>query len=456
MARDTIDSSPIDGIEALIDWFQAGSKPVSDWRLGTEHEKFAFCTASLKPVAYDGPRGIEALLRGMEALLGWEPILDAGRIIGLVDPTGGGAISLEPGGQFELSGAPLSDLHHTAIETAAHMAQVREIATPLGIDFLGLGFAPTWTRADMPTMPKSRYAIMTRYMPKVGNLGLDMMYRTCTIQVNLDYGSEADMVAKMRVGLALQPVAMALFANSPFTEGRPNGFRTFRGEIWHDTDGGRTGGLPFAFDASFGFERYVDWVLDVPMYFVKRGDTYIDVAGQSFRDFLAGRLPGLPGERPNMGDWTNHLSTVFPDVRLKRYIEMRGADGGPLEAINALPALWVGLLYDETALADALALIAGWTAAEREALRRDVPRGGLATPFRRGTVGDIAAEMVAIARGGLARRARRNAAGLDETVYLAPLEEIAATRRTAADIMLAKFDGAWGADIARVFADHPV
>ncbi len=456
MARDTLDSSPIEGLEALIDWFQDGAKPASDWRIGTEHEKFAFHTTDLKPVGYDGPRGIGALLRGMESLLGWEPIVDAGHIIGLVDPTGGGAISLEPGGQFELSGAPLSDLHHTAIETAAHMAQVREIATPLGIDFLGLGFAPTWTRADMPTMPKSRYAIMTRYMPKVGSLGLDMMYRTCTIQVNLDYGSEADMVAKMRVGLALQPIAMALFANSPFTEGRPNGYRTFRGQIWHDTDARRTGGLPFVFDEGFGFEHYVDWVLDVPMYFVKRGDTYIDVAGQSFRDFLAGRLPGLPGERPNMGDWSNHLSTVFPDVRLKRFIEMRGADGGPLAAIDALPALWVGLLYDATALSEALALIADWSADERETLRQEVPRHGLATPFRGGTVGDIAADVLAIARGGLARRARLNGTGADETRYLAPLEEIARTRRTAADIMLDKFGGDWGGDIARVFAEHPV
>ncbi|SHO64215.1 glutamate--cysteine ligase [Pseudoxanthobacter soli DSM 19599] len=453
MARDTLDNSPIEGMDALIAWFEDGSKPRERWRIGTEHEKFGFHVSDLSPVAYEGPRGIEKLLRGMEGLLGWEPILDAGKIIGLVDPTGGGAISLEPGGQFELSGAPLETLHQTCAETNAHLAQVREIAGPLGIGFLGLGFSPAWTLAETPRMPKSRYAIMSGYMPKVGTLGLDMMYRTCTIQVNLDYGDEADMVRKMRVGLALQPVATALFANSPFTEGRPNGYESFRGQIWHDTDNNRAGGLPFAFEDGFGFERYIDWVLDVPMYFVKRGDRYIDVAGQSFRDFLKGRLPGLPGELPNMGDWTNHVSTVFPDVRLKRFLEMRGADGGPWRSIVALPAFWVGLLYDETAIDQAAEMVREWSAEEREALRQAVPRQGLDAPFRNRTVRDLARDAVEIARGGLARRARLNREGADETGFLAPLDE-ALEKGTPARRMLTAFDGAWNGDISRVFAEY--
>ncbi len=453
MARDTLDNSPIEGMDALIAWFEDGSKPRERWRIGTEHEKFGFHVHDLSPVAYDGPRGIEALLRGMEGLLGWEPILDAGKIIGLVDPTGGGAISLEPGGQFELSGAPLETLHQTCAETNAHLAQVREIAGPLGIGFLGLGFSPVWTLAETPRMPKSRYAIMSGYMPKVGTLGLDMMYRTCTIQVNLDYGDEADMVRKMRVGLALQPVATALFANSPFTEGRPNGYESFRGQIWHDTDNNRAGGLPFAFEDGFGFERYIDWVLDVPMYFVKRGDRYIDVAGQSFRDFLKGRLPGLPGELPNMGDWTNHVSTVFPDVRLKRFLEMRGADGGPWRSIVALPAFWVGLLYDETAIGQAAEMVREWSAEERDALRQSVPRQGLDAPFRNRTVRDLARDAVEIARGGLARRARLNREGADETGFLAPLDE-ALDKGTPARRMLTEFDGAWNGDISRAFAEY--
>mgnify|MGYP001806446743 CR=1 FL=1 len=453
MARDTLDNSPIEGMDALIAWFEDGSKPRERWRIGTEHEKFGFHVSDLSPVAYEGPRGIEKLLRGMEGLLGWEPILDAGKIIGLVDPTGGGAISLEPGGQFELSGAPLETLHQTCAETNAHLAQVREIAGPLGIGFLGLGFSPAWTLAETPRMPKSRYAIMSGYMPKVGTLGLDMMYRTCTIQVNLDYGDEADMVRKMRVGLALQPVATALFANSPFTEGRPNGYESFRGHIWHDTDNNRAGGLPFAFEDGFGFERYIDWALDVPMYFVKRGDRYIDVAGQSFRDFLKGRLPGLPGELPNMGDWTNHVSTVFPDVRLKRFLEMRGADGGPWRSIVALPAFWVGLLYDETAIDQAAEMVREWSAEEREALRHSVPRHGLDAPFRNRTVRDLARDAVEIARGGLARRARLNREGADETGFLAPLDE-ALEKGTPARRMLTEFDGAWNGDISRVFTEY--
>jgi len=363
MARDQVDMTPIETREELVAWFEAGSKPKSQFRIGTEHEKFVFTVEGHRPVPYDGRRSIRALLEGMQYLLGWEPIVEDGNVIGLFDVTGGGAISLEPGGQFELSGAPVESVHQTSSELMAHLAQVKEVARPLGIGFLGLGMTPNWSRAEIPTMPKGRYRIMTAYMPKVGKYGLDMMYRTCTVQTNLDYSSEADMVKKLRVSLALQPVATAMFANSPFTEGKPNGFLSFRSEIWRDTDPDRSGMLPWAFEPGMGFDRYVDYALSVPMYFVKRGDRYIDVAGQSFRDLMEGRLPGLPGERATISDWANHISTIFPEVRLKRYLEMRGADGGPWRRLPALPAYWAGILYDDNALDAAWDLVKGWTAA---------------------------------------------------------------------------------------------
>ena len=347
MARDQIDMTPIETRDELVAWLEAGCKPADQFRVGTEHEKFAFTVEDHRPVPYAGRRSIRALLDGMAHLLGWEPIMEGDNIIGLFDVTHGGAISLEPGGQFELSGAPVENVHQTAAELMAHLAQVREVAKPLGIGFLGLGMTPNWHRDDMPVMPKGRYKIMTAYMPKVGHLGLDMMYRTCTVQANLDFSDEADMVKKLRVSLALQPVATALFANSPFTEGKPNGFLSFRSQIWTDTDPDRSGMLPWAFEDGMGFEAYVDYALDVPMYFIKRGDKYIDVAGKSFRDFFAGKLAELPGERPTISDWANHLSTIFPEVRLKRYLEMRGADGGPWRRLPSLTAYWVGLLYDD-------------------------------------------------------------------------------------------------------------
>jgi glutamate--cysteine ligase len=454
MARDASDATPIETRAQLIERLESGGKPKSAWRVGTEHEKFGFYLADRSPVPYEGPRGIRRLLEAMEGLLGWQPILDDGRIIGLTDPLGLGAISLEPGGQFELSGAPLRTLHQTCREVNAHLAQVRECATPLGIGFLGVGFSPKWTLAETPVMPKSRYAIMTRYMPTVGGHGLDMMYRTCTIQANLDFSDETDMVKKMRVGLALQPVVTALFANSPFTEGRPNGYRSFRSQIWLDTDAARAGMLPFAFEPGFGFERYVDWALDVPMYFVKRGARYYDVAGASFRDLMAGRLRQLPGEHATVADWDNHLSTLFPEVRLKRYLEMRGADGGPGRRICALPALWVGLLYDSASLDAAWDIVRDWTTSEREALRRAVPRTALATPFRNRTVGDIAREILVLARQGLARRRNLGVEGNDETIYISALEETAATGKTPADRMLAEFHGPWQGTIDPIFTEY--
>ena len=451
MARDASDSTIVESHDQLVEAIASGVKPPSAFRIGTEHEKFGFHRSDLSPVPYEGPRGIRRILELMEGLLGWQRIEDRGLIIGLVDPIGGGAISLEPGGQFELSGAPVETLHQTRSELTAHLAQLRECAEPLGIGFIGLGTSPVWSLAETPVMPKSRYEIMARYMPKVGTRGLDMMFRTCTVQVNLDFSSEADMVKKLRVSLALQPVATALFANSPFLDNRATGLLSTRAEIWRDTDNQRAGLLPFAFAPGFGFEAYVDWALDVPMYFVKRGDTYHDVAGRSFRDLLAGRLPGLPGERATLSDWNNHLTTLFPDVRLKRYLEMRGADAGPFPALMALPALWVGLLYDGAALDAAFDLVHDWTEAERQALRDAVPRTALATPFRTGTVRDIAREMLAIARSGLAARHRLNANGEDERVHLALIEDVVDSGRTQAQRLLEQERGAWHGDIGEVF-----
>jgi glutamate--cysteine ligase len=454
MARDQVDMTPVETRDELVAWFEAGCKPKARFRVGTEHEKFAFTVDDHRPVPYGGPRGIRALLEGMQLLLGWEPITEGDNIIGLADVTGGGAISLEPGGQFELSGAPVQTVHQTASELMAHLAQLREVAEPLGIGFLGLGMTPNWSRADMPTMPKGRYRIMTNYMPKVGKLGLDMMYRTCTVQTNLDFSSEADMVKKMRVGLALQPLATALFANSPFTEGKPNGFLSFRSEIWRDTDNARAGMLPWVFEPGMSFARYADYALDVPMYFIKRGDKYIDVAGQSFRDLLAGKLATLPGEHATISDWANHVSTIFPEVRLKRVIEMRGSDGGPFMRIPALPAFWMGLVYDDDVLNAAWDVVKGWSAEERQKQRDDVPRLGLKTSIRGRTLQALGQEVLALSRKGLERRARRNVQGFDEAHYLEPLEDIVQRGRTPAEDLLEKFHGPWGGVVDPVYREY--
>ncbi|MEP9350701.1 glutamate--cysteine ligase [Xanthobacter sp. KR7-225] len=451
MARDTLDATPISSRDELVAWMEKGNKPQGAFRIGTEHEKIPFTLSRHEPVPYEGLKGIRALLEGMRMLLGWEPIMEGETIIGLADVTGGGAISLEPGGQFELSGAPVSTIHETCSELNAHLAQVREVATPLGIGFLGIGMSPKWSRSETPVMPKGRYKIMSAYMPKVGTLGLDMMFRTCTVQVNLDFSSEADMVRKMRVGLALQPIATALFANSPFTEGKPNGFLSFRSEIWRDTDNDRSGMLPFAFEDGFGFERYVDYALDVPMYFVKRGDSYVDVAGSSFRDLLAGRHPLLPGESASLSDWINHLSTIFPEVRLKRFLEMRGADAGPWAKLCALPAFWVGLLYDQESLDAAWDLVKDWTAEERQKLRDDVPRLALGAPFRSGTARDVARRALALATEGLRRRQRLDRRGRDETHFLEPLEEAVLTGRSPADLLLEHYRTDWHGSVEPAF-----
>jgi len=454
MARDTIDAVEIESRAQLVDWMQVGAKPKPHWRIGTEHEKIGFYRGSCAPVPYAGDAGIGAILAALGDRLGWEAIVDKGHTIGLADPAGGGAISLEPGGQFELSGAPLATLHETADETRAHLRDVAAIADGIGIGFLSVGGSPLWSRAETPVMPKSRYGIMANYMPKVGTRGLDMMFRTATVQVNLDFADEADMATKMRVSLALQPLATALFAASPFMDGKPTGLLSTRGEIWRDTDADRTGALPAAFAGGFGFETYADWALDVPMYFVKRGDTYHDVTGVPFRAFLDGALKDrLPGIRPEIGDWANHLGTLFPDVRLKRYIEQRGADVGPLSHILALPAFWVGLLYDADSLAAAAELIKDWTLEEREALRDTAPRLALKTPFRSGTLRDVARQLLPLAKAGLARRGHIRD-GEDESRYLAPIEAIAETGVTLAERMLADYAGPWGGDVRRIFTDY--
>src|SRR5271170_1953971 len=454
MARDQVDLTPIERRDELVHWLAQGAKPKSQFHIGTEHEKFAFTLEGHRPVPYEGRQGIRALLEGMQHLLGWEPIMEGPNIIGLFDVTGGGAISLEPGGQFELSGAQVETVHQTTSELMAHLAQVREVAAPLRIGFLGIGMTPSWSRADMPKMPKGRYKIMTAYMPKVGKYGLDMMYRTCTVQTNLDFSSEADMVKKLRVSLALQPVATALFANSPFTEGKPNGFLSFRAEIWRDTDNDRAGMLPWAFEPGMGFERWVDYALDVPMYFVKHGDEYVDASGQSFRDLLAGKLAAMPGARATISDWANHLSTTFPEVRLKRYLEMRGADSGSLPNLLALPALWAGVLYDDASLDAAWDLVKPWSAEQRQKLRDEVPRLGLAAKIQDRTVFEIATEVLKLARGGLERRGRFDVGGEDETHYLDVLDDRLARGTTPAQELLKKYHGPWGGSVDPIYADE--
>ena len=456
MARDVSDVTPITSRDELVAWFEGGCKTAGDLRIGTEHEKVPFRRTDLHPVPYgeeNGLGGIAALLEGVRETLGWAPIRDGEAIIGLHDEVAGGAISLEPGGQFELSGAPLLTVHEADDELDLHFSALRTVSGSLDMDFLSLGMSPLWSLAETPRMPKQRYDIMTGYMPKVGSRGLDMMYRTATVQTNLDFTDESDMVRKLRVSLALQPLVTALFANSPFTDGRPNGRQSERAEIWLATDADRTGLMPFAFESGMGFERYVDYALDVPMYFVKRGERYHDVSGARFRDLLAGRLAALPGERAFLSDWANHLSTIFPEVRLKRYLEMRGADTGPRPMLTALPALFAGLLYDGPALDAAGDLVSPWSISTLTALRADVPRLGLDAVVDGRPLRAVARDVLAIARNGLAARARLDASGRDETRYLDPLDQIVAGQ-SGAERLMALYAGAWKGDVRRAFRDQ--
>jgi len=443
-------STLIEDRSQLVEYLESGSKPAADWRIGTEHEKFGFQLDDLRPLRFDGERGIEAVLLGLAAN-GWTPIREHGHVIAL--SRDGASVTLEPAGQLELSGAPLASIHETCAEMSAHLREVKTISDALGVGFLGMGFQPKWRREDMPWMPKGRYQIMRQYMPKVGSLGLDMMTRTCTVQVNLDFASEADMVKKFRVGLALQPIATALFADSPFTEGRPNGYLSYRSQIWTDTDPDRTGMLDFVFDEGFGFERYVDYMLDVPMYFSYRNNEYIDCSGLSFRDFLAGKLAPLPGALPTLNDWSDHLTTAFPEVRLKKFLEMRGADGGPWNRLCALPAFWVGLLYDDAALDAAWDLVRDFSSEERHALRDGVPKHALKLPFRGASVRELAIEALKIAQAGLARRRVLCALGGDETSFIEPLLEIALANQTPAEHKLKLFHGRWQGSVDPLFGE---
>jgi glutamate--cysteine ligase len=453
-----VNDDPITRREQLVEYIASGGKPERDWRIGTEHEKFGFRIegagtppeAAPRPPTWEGPHGIAALLEGLTRF-GWQRVEENGKLIALL--RGNASVTLEPAGQLELSGAPLETIHDTCCEVACHLQEVKTVADEIGVGFLGMGFQPKWRRDEMPWMPKGRYKIMREYMPKVGSLGLDMMTRTCTVQVNLDYSSEADMVKKFRVALALQPVATALFADSPFTEGKPNGYQSYRSHIWTDTDPGRTGMLDFVFEQGFGYERYIDYLLDVPMYFSYRDGEYIDLAGKSFRKFLAGDLAELPGVKANLRDWADHSTTAFPEVRLKKYLEMRGADGGPWNRLCALPAFWVGLLYDQAALDAAWDLVKDFTREERHALRDGVPKHALKLPFRRGTLHDIAAEALKISAHGLARRARNNRHGADESMFLDILAQIVDANQTPAERKLELYHGAWNGDIDRVFRE---
>jgi len=445
---------PIERHEQLAEYLADGCKPKSDWRIGTEHEKFGYCRDTLLPLPYDGARSIRAMLEGLRDRFGWAPVLEAGKIIGLEKD--GANVSLEPGGQLELSGAPLETIHQTCDEVNHHLREVKSVADEIGAGFIGLGAAPEWTHEQMDLMPKGRYKLMDAYMGRVGTHGTQMMRRTCTVQVNLDFGSEADMVQKMRVAIALQPVATALFANSPFFEGRVNGHKSWRSRVWRGLDNARTGMVPFVFDEGFGFERWVQYILDVPMYFVYRDGKYIDALGQSFRDFMRGELPALPGEMPTLSDWADHLTTAFPEARIKKYMEMRGADGGPWRRLCALPAFWVGLIYEQSSLDAAWDLVKHWDTDTREALRVAASVDGLQAKVNGISMHDLARECVAIAHAGLVARARPGAGGLvpDETHFLSALRESVETGKVPADELLEHYNGDWNGDLSRIYADY--
>ncbi|MEL6376127.1 MAG: glutamate--cysteine ligase [Pseudomonadota bacterium] len=445
---------PIESQSQLSEYLESGCKPKEAWRIGTEHEKFGYCRDTLNPIPYDGPRSVLAVLQGLRDMHGWAPLEEAGKLIGLTKD--GANVSLEPGGQLELSGAPLQTIHETCDEVNDHLRDVKDIADKVGVGFIGLGAAPVWSHEDMPVMPKGRYRLMTDYMDRVGTMGKSMMYRTCTVQVNLDFSSEADMVQKLRVALALQPVATALFANSPFFEGKPNGHKSWRSRVWRDLDADRTGMLPFVFEDGFGFEAWAEYALDVPMYFVYRDGEYVDALGQSFRDFLKGELPALPGEMPTLSDWADHLTTIFPEARIKKFMEMRGADGGPWRRLCALPAFWVGLMYNQSALDAAWDLAKGWDAETRDALRVAASEQGLQAQVGNLSMHELAREVVAISEAGLKARALPGAGGMipDETHFLNALHESLESGQVPADELLEKYEGDWQGDLSKIYGEY--
>jgi glutamate--cysteine ligase len=445
---------PIERQEQLAEYLASGCKPAADWRIGTEHEKFGYCKDTLLPIPYEGERSVLSVLEGLRDVHGWSPVEEAGKLIGLVKD--GANVSLEPGGQLELSGAPVETIHETCDEVNSHLREVKDVADKVGVGFIGLGAAPEWTHEQMPMMPKGRYKLMDGYMQKVGTMGRVMMRRTCTVQVNLDFSSEADMVKKMRVAIALQPVATALFANSPFFEGQPNGFKSWRSRVWRDLDSDRTGMIPFIFDEGFGFEAWVEYALDVPMYFVYRDGKYIDALGQSFRDFMKGKLPALPGETPTLSDWADHLTTIFPEARVKKFIEMRGADGGPWRRLCALPAFWVGLMYDQSSLDAAWDLVKDWKAPTREAMRIAASEQALQAKVDGISMHDLAREVLSLSEAGLKARARPGAGGMvpDETHFLNALKESVETGKVPADELLDHYHGDWNGDLKRIYSEY--
>jgi glutamate--cysteine ligase len=445
---------PIESFNQLANLLEQGNKPKADWRIGTEHEKFGYCKDTLKALPYEGERSIQSILQGLRDQFNWAPVEEGGHLIGLTKD--GGNVSLEPGGALELSGAPLETIHETCDEVNVHLREVKEIADKIGVGFIGLGAAPIWQHEDVGLMPKGRYQLMDAYMGEVGTMGRTMMRRTCTVQVNLDFASEADMVQKFRVALALQPVATALFANSPFFEGKVNGHKSWRARVWRDLDADRTGMLPFVFEDGMGFQRYVDYALDVPMYFVYRDGKYINALGQSFRDFLKGQLPALPGEMPTLNDWADHLTTIFPEARIKQFIEMRGADGGPWRRLCALPAFWVGLLYDQSSLDAAWDLVKSMDAETRDAMRVAASVDGLQAEVSGIKMMDLAQQAVDISKAGLAARARTGAGGMvpDETHFLNALQDSLETGQAPADELLAHYYSDWEGDLTRIYEDY--
>ncbi|MDX8382005.1 MAG: glutamate--cysteine ligase [Ghiorsea sp.] len=440
--------------EELADYFRSGCKPKSDWKIGTEHEKIGYCKNSLRPIPYFGEKSIQHLL---ERLADWNydeqwlAVLENGNPIALKH--GLASITLEPGGQLELSGAPLATIHETHDEVGRHFDLLRHLTTELEMGFLAVGFQPKWKRSDIPWMPKSRYNVMREYMTKVGTKGHDMMLRTATTQANLDFESEADMVKKMRVAYCLQPMVTALFAASPFKDGKPSGLLSTRADCWLDTDPNRTGIPGCVFKDDFSFESWTEWVLDVPMYFVLRDGDYVDCTGESFRDFLEGKLPSLPGQHPTYADWELHVSTTFPEVRLKQFIEVRGADSGGWDWISALPALWKGLLYDEATLNKAWDMVKDWQHGDVVELMKNVPKTALKTSFLDKNVHHFAEIVLNLAKEGLDNINVCDKNGRCEAQYLTPLFEVVSSGETQSDKWLKLYHGVWNENIDCLFKE---
>ncbi len=438
-------AAPVESVEELVAHLRSGEKPRERWRVGTEHEKIGLYEDTHAPVPYEGERGIGALLRRVAAEDGWNPLVEGPHVIGL--EKAGASITLEPGGQMELSGAPLRTIHETCDEFHAHLSLMKRVCEPMRIVFLGLGIHPLHGVERIPVMPKARYRIMRRYLPTRGSLALEMMFATATVQANFDYSDEADMVAKMRAALGVSPIVSALFANSSVSEGKANGFITRRLHIWTHTDPDRCGMLPFAFEQGFGYREYVEWALDVPMFFIVRNGAYQPAHETTFRRFLQ---QGFRGERPTLADFDRHLTTLFPDVRLKRIIEVRGADAVPPGLTCSLPALWKGLLYDPEALKQAAALVSGYDAETREAARSDVARRGLSARYGGEPVLELARQLAAISREGLARLAHAGRRDRDETGFLDPVFAQLELAASPGSLVVERWEGEWARSVERL------